>query len=382
MAAEAEKLAVIPRHALQALIEFLAADHEVLGPVLRDGAILYGPVGTLEGLPAGWTDRQQPGSYRLERRADAALFGYAVGPHSWKRFLHPPVETLFTARMQDGALTIEPDATPTPRYAFLGVRACELRAIAIQDAVFRAGPYRDTGYAGRRDSCFIVAVNCGEAGRNCFCASMQAGPKAEAGFDLALTELLDDARHEFLVEAGSEQGLALLQRLQRRCVTDADLAATEALLRRTRENMGRTLETENLKELLQENPAHPHWEEVAARCLACGNCTMVCPTCFCTTVEDTSDFAGTASRQRKWDSCFTLDFSYLHGGSVRQSGAARYRQWMTHKLAGWIDQFGTSGCVGCGRCISWCPTGIDITEVAAAIRTAADPQKETTHARA
>ena len=96
---------------------------------------------------------------------------------------------------------------------------------------------------------------------------------------------------------------------------------------------------------------------------------MVCPTCFCTTVEDHSDLAGeTAERVRSWDSCFTLDFSYVHGGSVRTETQSRYRQWMTHKLASWIDQFGTSGCVGCGRCITWCPVGIDITEEAAAIR--------------
>jgi Fe-S oxidoreductase len=96
---------------------------------------------------------------------------------------------------------------------------------------------------------------------------------------------------------------------------------------------------------------------------------MVCPTCFCTTVEDVSDVTGDhAERWRRWDSCFTLGFSYIHGGSIRNSGKARYRQWMTHKLASWIDQFGTSGCVGCGRCITWCPVGIDITEEARAIR--------------
>ena len=79
-------------------------------------------------------------------------------------------------------------------------------------------------------------------------------------------------------------------------------------------------------------------------------------------------YGARAERWRKWDSCFTLDFSYIHGGSVRTSAAARYRQWLSHKLATWIDQFGSSGCVGCGRCITWCPVGIDITEEVAAIR--------------
>lgn len=372
--------AVIQRDVLQDLIDILAGGYEVLGPTLRDGAIVYGGVRSLADLPAGWTDHQEPGRYRLDRRADAALFGFAVGPHSWKQFLHPPVETLWTAHMKSGILSIDADEPPVPKFAFLGVRACELRAISIQDRVFLSGPYKDAAYARRRENCCIVAVNCGQAGGTCFCVSMQAGPKAETGYDLALTELLDEARHEFLVETGSEKGGALLQRLASRAPAEADFAAAEAVIARTRNGMGRRLETENLKEALQTSPAHPRWDDVAARCLACGNCTMVCPTCFCTTVEDHSDLSGgTATRVRKADSCFTLDFSFLHGGSVRQSGGARYRQWMTHKLASWIDQYGSPGCVGCGRCITWCPVGIDLTEEAGAIRAAPERAKETPH---
>jgi Fe-S-cluster-containing hydrogenase component 2 len=133
--------------------------------------------------------------------------------------------------------------------------------------------------------------------------------------------------------------------------------------------MGRSMDTTDIKELLYRNYDHPRWRNVASRCLTCANCTMVCPTCFCTTVEDVTDLTGNqAERWRKWDSCFTVDFSYIHGGSVRASPESRYRQWMTHKLATWIDQFGTSGCVGCGRCITWCPVAIDITEEVRAIR--------------
>ena len=136
-----------------------------------------------------------------------------------------------------------------------------------------------------------------------------------------------------------------------------------------RREMGRAMDTTNIKQLLYDNPEHPQWDKVAGRCLSCANCTMACPTCFCSTVEDVSDLTGKhAERWRKWDSCFSLEFSYIHGGHVRQSTKGRYRQWMTHKLASWQDQFGTSGCVGCGRCITWCPVGIDITEEVKAIR--------------
>lgn len=366
----------ISRDALQTLLDVLAAEsYEVIGPTARDGAIVYDRITSLADLPAGWTDRQEAGRYRLERRSDRALFGFSLGPQAWKRFLHRPVETLWTMRRDENGVVIESGET-APKFAFIGVRACELHAIAIQDRVLSQGPYSDVAYATRRQGAFFVAVNCGQAGGTCFCVSMQTGPRAESGFDLALTELLDGDSHEFLVEAGSDAGAAMLARIPHRPATDDECANAAVIITRTENQMGRRLETQGLKELLQSNLNHPRWNDVAERCLTCGNCTMVCPTCFCTTVEDHSDLSGTsAERVRKWDSCFTMDFSFIHGGSVRKTPRSRYRQWMTHKLSTWIDQFGTSGCVGCGRCITWCPVGIDITAEAAAIR--ANPQPQT-----
>jgi sulfhydrogenase subunit beta (sulfur reductase) len=347
----------------------------VIGPTVRDGAVVYGTVARIGDRPAGWTDRQDAGRYRLERRGDMALFGYAVGPHSWKRFLHPPVERQWQARRDGDSFTIIENDEDTVALAFIGVRTCELHAMAIQDRVFLAGQYLDKTYKTRRDHAFIIAVNCDQAGGTCFCVSMDAGPKVEAGYDFALTELVDDSRHLFVVEIGSAAGGVLVAELPHRPATEAEIADVERVVAQTTAQMGRSLDTDGLKELLQANPNHPRWDEVAERCLTCGNCTNVCPTCFCTTIDDTTDLSGrTAERVRRWDSCFTLDFSYIHGGTVRNSGRSRYRQWMTHKLAHWIDQFGTSGCVGCGRCITWCPVGIDITEEAAAIRASPEPE--------
>jgi len=362
--------AIIARDSLQSLIDALAsAGYDVIGPTVRDGSIVYDRIAVIDDLPVGWTDSQAPGRYRLNQRDDAALFGFAVGQHSWKQFLHPPAEKLLTASRVGEEIRFAPPDQDTVRRAFIGVRACEIHAIEVQDRVFRQGPFPDRNYEARRRNSFIVAVNCGEAGGTCFCVSMQTGPKADFGFDLALTELVDAGRHDFLVEIGSEAGEKLLAGIPQRPATDPDRAAAAAVVDRTAGGMGRRMETEGIKELLQGNLDHPRWDEVAARCLACCNCTMVCPTCFCTTVADHSSLDGaTAERVRSWDSCFSVDFSYIHGGAVRQSGRSRYRQWMTHKLAHWIDQFGTSGCVGCGRCITWCPVGIDITEEVAAIR--------------
>jgi ferredoxin len=132
---------------------------------------------------------------------------------------------------------------------------------------------------------------------------------------------------------------------------------------------GRHLETAGIRELLLDNLEHPRWQTVAERCLSCANCTMVCPTCFCSSVEEVSDLTGDhVVRERSWASCFTAEHSYMNTGAVRKSTASQYRQWLTHKLATWHDQFETSGCVGCGRCITWCPVGIDLTEEVAAIR--------------
>jgi ferredoxin len=339
----------------------------VVGPVVRDGAIVYDELGSAADLPIGWTDEQDAGTYRLERRDDDARFGYAVGPHSWKQHLFPSRVRLWRAKPNRG-VTVEEEEVDEPPLAFIGVRSCELHAIEIQDRVFLGGRHTDSDYAARREGAFLVAVNCFEPGGTCFCTSMGTGPKAQSGYDLALTELLD-GEHRLLVEAGSDRGAEVLAELPGKSVIDADLDAAERSVSSAAERMGRTMESFDLRDLLARNLEHPRWDEVARRCLTCGNCTLVCPTCFCSAVEDHTDLTGAETeRWRVWDTCFSVDYSYIHGGSIRPTGRSRYRQWMTHKLGTWHDQFGSSGCVGCGRCITWCPVGIDITEEVAAIR--------------
>jgi ferredoxin len=361
---------VVAVEALDDLIDALRnRGYRVVAPSIRDGAIVYDDVGSAADLPVGWTDSQEAATYRLERRTDEARFGYAVGPHSWKRFLFPPRVRLWRARLTGSdAPTIEDEPAEDAPLAFLGVRSCELHAIEIQDRVFLGGSHVDRDYAARREDAFLVAVNCFEPGGTCFCVSMGTGPKAESGYDLALTELLD-GEHRFLVEAGSPRGQEVLGELAGRAPSVDDLAAAEAALESAAGRMGRTMESFDLRDLLARNLEHPRWDDVARRCLTCGNCTLVCPTCFCSAVEDETDIAGVETeRWRTWDTCFSVEYAHIHGGSIRPSNRSRYRQWMTHKLGTWHDQFGTSGCVGCGRCITWCPVGIDITEEVAAIR--------------
>jgi ferredoxin len=368
-----EQHRILHAEELTKLIELLSCKgYGTIGPFVRDGAIVYERIESSAQLPAGWTDEQERGCYRLKRREDQAWFGYAVGPHSWKRYLHPAEVQLWSAERRGGTFRIlNNEMGPKQPYALLGVRACDLAAIKVQDRVLIGDKYRDAIYEGLRQGVFIVAVQCTHAAATCFCASMGTGPRAQSGFDLALTELVGPAGHRFVVQTGSKRGAEVLAGLQTAQATGADLHEAEAAVDRAASVQVRSIDTAGIKELLYQNFDHPRWDNVAARCLTCANCTMVCPTCFCTTVEDVTYVTShQAERWRRWDSCFTLSFSYIHGGNVRTSGKARYRQWMTHKLASWIDQFGTSGCVGCGRCISWCPVGIDITEEAQAIREA------------
>jgi ferredoxin len=351
---------------LDALLEVLRQrGYTLVGPTISQDAIVYDEINTVADLPRGWTDQQQPGSYRLARRDDDALFGYVVGPHSWKKYLFPPVSTVATAdRTPQGWQFNTPDEAP-PHLAFLGVRACELAAIAIQDRVFMSDQYVDPIYQARRQACCLIAVNCTQAASTCFCTSMGTGPECTAGFDLALTELADG----FLIESGSSLGEALLAELVHRPASDEELTAGTAARQQAIDQITKQLDTTNIRNLLLNNLNHPHWDDVAQRCLSCTNCTLVCPTCFCHSVGDVADLQGDhVDRVRHWDSCFNFDFSYVNGGVVRNSVRSRYRQWLTHKLATWFDQFDSSGCVGCGRCITWCPVAIDLTQEVAAIR--------------
>jgi ferredoxin len=339
----------------------------VVGPTVSGDSIVYDAITSTADMPVGIRDIQEAGSCRLEARGDDALFGYVAASQSWKRFLNPPRVDLWKGRRgSDGIETIPPE--PPPRFAFFGVRPCEIAAMEIQDAVFL--PAGDGVYGPRRRRSLIVAVNCTEPGGTCFCVSMGAGPGLDWGYDVALTEVIGPGVHHFLAESGSKEGAELLGGLTgARRAEPAEIDTALRLVDDAAEHMGREMDTDGLKELLHANLLSPRWDDIATRCLTCANCTMVCPTCFCSTTEDELSLDGAvATRHGVWDSCFSLDFSYIHGGPVRSSIAARYRQWMTHKLGTWQDQFGMIGCVGCGRCITWCPVGIDITAEAAAIR--------------
>lgn len=351
---------VIDTTGLHQLVEELRRrGFSVVAPTLRDNAIVLAEIDSADELPYGWGVDVAPGSYRVRPRGDRFAFGHSAGPQSWKQFLHPQRQQVWSSEGR------QPE--PRTRYAFLGVRGCDLAAIGVLDRVLAGGEHPDGSYARRRNGAFVIAVNCTEPGGLCFCASMGTGPACGPGFDIALTERLDgDLGGEtvtYLTEAGSPEGADLLGTIAARPARPAESRAAVAEIVSATTAMGRTMPETDLRQLLVDARGSGHWAEVASRCLTCANCTMVCPTCFCTSVSDVTDLSGEhAERWMEWASCFELDFTFIHEGPVRRSGASRYRHWLTHKLSSWHDQFGSSGCVGCGRCIAWCPTGIDITE--------------------
>lgn len=367
---------LLARAEFDALIRALKAQgHRVLGPKLMTESIIWGTVESAADLPRGLRSVQEPGRYRIVDKGDDRMFDFVHGMESLKRLLFAPEETLWTVKSNgdvrfNTAFEGQPETT-----AIIGPRSCDLAGMLVQDRTFIAGQwssFTDPYYARRRENLFIVAVNCVTSAATCFCKSTNTGPRVKEGFDLALTELDKD----FLVEIGSERGRAIADQLPLRPATGADEEQAARAIAAAGDAQTRRLDSTDIYNLLFSNLEHPRWDDVASRCLSCSNCVMVCPTCFCHREVDEASLDGHESRHvRRWDACFTLEHGSVHGAHLRPQVKQRYRQWLTHKVAAWIPQFGASGCVGCGRCITWCPTGIDLTEEVAAIR--ASPGKHT-----
>lgn len=356
----------LPRALLPRLLEVLTqAGYRCIGPQVRDGAIVYDTLHRVEDLPRGEHDIQSPGAYRLAKTASPRCFAWANGPQALKPFLFAPHEPLWrVARDDHGALQFTATVPAAEPLAVIGVRACDLAALRLQDQHFLEGAVRDPYYAARRAPLFLVAVHCTHPAATCFCASTGDGPGATQGFDLALSEF-DEG---YLVQAGSRKGDEIAAQLPHTPATAAQREAAARATEAAAQQQGRALPSRHLRDALFANLDHPRWEEVAERCLSCGNCTAVCPTCFCHGEMDQPLLDGSGSvHARQWDSCFSQGHSYIHGMTLRPDTRTRYRQWLTHKLGSWHEQYGRSGCVGCGRCVTWCPVEIDITEEVRAI---------------
>lgn len=367
----------LPRSRFDEFLAALSADgRRVVGPTVRDGAIVMDDIDRADALPIGLTLLGTPGRVSLRPIPDGSgagrAFRYPVTGDGFKRFTFPSrVESLSTEVGPDGTVRVRVEVPAgEPPVALVGARACDLAGLAVHDRVLMGGPAVDPDYRARRAGLLVVAVECAVATTTCFCVTMGTGPEVTSGADLILNEL-DEG---YVVRAPTPAGEQILATLDLAPADAGATASATAEVAATRASMPDAAIPPNSRDLLLANLTHPRWDEIAERCVSCANCTLVCPTCFCTGLTVTSDMEGLASTSaRTWDSCFTEGFAQVAGGNFRPRPKDRYRQWMTHKFATWFDQFGTSGCVGCGRCIAWCPVGIDIRAELTAIAATAPP---------
>jgi ferredoxin len=363
--------AKIKKEHLKLIFDSLKGSHRIIGPKVENNVIVLTEI-DFHDIPAGRREQQGRGTYRLGSGKDPLTFSFSVGPDSFKRFMSPPVRENFKFKRSKKGISINTPENEKKPTAFIGMRACDIAALRLLDRVFLEGPVKDAGYDSLRINSLIVGVNCLYPGDNCFCSSMDTGPEIRDGFDIAVTEL----DNSFLLEIKTVRGREIINGLPIEDAGNEDMSEKISKIENCRKMIKKAIKVSELPWLIYRNPEHPQWADVASRCLACGNCTQVCPTCFCNSSYDhiqlssiskkSLDFSG--SRIRTWDSCFSTNFARVHGGNFRPSRRARYRQWMSHKLAYWIDQFGSPGCVGCGRCITWCPVGIDITQELEALK--------------
>jgi sulfhydrogenase subunit beta (sulfur reductase) len=343
------------------LTKLKGAGYKTIGPVVKNKSLVYEQIEGLSDLPYGYETDQKPGQYRIHKNGGSEYFQATPGASTWKKYLTPPRTKLFGLVNIDNNWKEVPVSEIHPRYVFIGVRPCEIEAIKIQDSVLIRDDYVDPLYKKIRDDLIIIAVNCLHPADTCFCTSVGGSPEAKDGYDLRLTEL-DDM---FLVNIGSQRGIDMVELMEYATANALSLQIEDEMLVEAKAKVHVGINNnQNLPELLMNNLKDPAWEVVGAKCLNCGSCTSVCPTCFCWDVQDVTNLHGTETQRDKiWDSCFNPSFTaHAGGGSSRPTTTSRLRQRLTHKFGSWVEQHGGEGCVGCGRCIAWCPAKIDIRE--------------------
>jgi len=349
---------------LQKLINtVLAQGYECIGPQVRDGTIIYDTLTSVEQLPRGVSDLQSAGSYTLENSSRSKYFDWANGPQAIKPLLFTPREELWKSKRSDaGHITFSSAPVDSKPKAIIAARACDIAAMQLQDQHFLQQQFVDSGYKTRRENLLTIAVNCGHPAQTCFCHSTGDGPFIEKAVEQDTDIVLTELEHGFLIKAHTTAGKKLLSLLSLQKASPAQKEEFQQI-KANSARQTRALPDGDIKNSLSNAMDDSAWEKIATECLSCGNCTSVCPTCFCHSENELSSVDGnSSSHYREWDSCFTQGHSYIHGITIRPDTSQRYRQWLSHKFSSWIDQYGRSGCVGCGRCISWCPVGIDVLE--------------------
>ena len=279
-----------------------------------------------------------------------------------KKLLLPPKSSIFSFKLDDSFEVFE--SCDFKNVVLFGVHPCDLKAIERLDAFFSLYP-EDVCYKARRQGLFIVGLTCNVVDEHCFCSSLGIDPEASTGFDILITQIGES----FLVESGSLKGLNILRELN---FPEAKSEHLEAKMRHIEDLKSRFTKKADFKELdkiAKSKLDHKVWLETAEKCLSCGNCSMVCPVCYCFDVYDSLDLTlKEGARVMELDSCQLLEYAEVAlGGNFRRDRYQRLRHWMLCKFGAAGGSTYTS-CVGCGRCLVYCPTSIDLTEVARVLK--------------
>jgi formate hydrogenlyase subunit 6/NADH:ubiquinone oxidoreductase subunit I len=275
-----------------------------------------------------------------------------------KEYLFPQKEKLFTFE-ENKRIEIKANLDETKRVIW-GIRPCDLSGIKILSEVYLSD-YIDPYYQARRANILLLGLNCNEAEQSCFCSSLGIGPFAREGFDLLFTDLGDT----FLVEIGSKAGENLIEQAANlfTSAVSKDEEKAELLEEKSKKTFRTSIDLEKIKAKIATALNNHVWDEEAGKCILCGGCNWVCPTCHCFNVEDINAEHKT-QRVRYWDSCQLGGFTQMAAYNSRVTQAERLRQRIYHKFSYNPDRYkGQTGCTGCGRCIDVCPAGIDITYI-------------------
>ena len=306
--------------------------------------------------------------FRRISSGDQAILDYNNSSIPPKEVLFPRSEKLFCYCGEAGGVQLADQIDEAKKVVF-GIRPCDAKSFLLLDKVFNGDQYVDPYYLNRRNNTVLVGLGCNQPAATCFCAALGGGPFYQEGLDILLTDIGD----QYLVEVLTERGGELLSEM------DLPAAGQEAqdTARAVKESAACSsiVDLGGLKYRLDVNFYDPIWATLAEKCLGCAACTYSCPTCHCFDIVD--EVAGKEGcRLRNWDACMFPQFT-LHGSghNPRPSGKERFRQRVMHKFKYFVDNYGATACVGCGRCIVNCPVNLDIRQVIEQIRQAGGDQQ-------